>query len=393
MSVFRRMFFLFLNQIFYMKKINMVDLAGQFKPISNDVNLAINKVIENTSFINGPAVNSFQKNLENYLDVKHVVPCANGTDALQIALMSLDLNPGDEIITVDFTFASTVEVIALLKLTPVLVDVDSETFNMNLDSLESAINEKSRVIVPVHLFGQVANMDEINRIAKKHNLVIIEDAAPAIGANYKFLDGTKKKAGTIGLIGTTSFFPSKNLGAYGDGGAIFTNDDKLAYKIRGIVNHGMYKRYHHDVVGVNSRLDSIQAAILDIKLKSLDNYNNSRKNSASKYTELLKDHDKIITPKIIGDPDSHVFHQYTLIILDANRDDLVKFLNQNDIPCGVYYPIPLHKQKAYGDKKYDEKDFKTTNSLSKSVVSLPMHTELEDDQIEYICKKIIEYLD
>ena len=374
-----------------MKKINMVDLAGQYKPIAEEVNIAINDVINNTSFINGPAVSSFQKNLEIYLDTKHVIPCANGTDALQIALMSLDLNPGDEVITVDFTFASTVEVIALLKLTPILVDVDPSTFNINIDSLESAITKKSKVIIPVHLFGQVANMDEIIRLAKKHNLDIIEDTAQAIGANYKFLDGSKKKAGTMGLIGTTSFFPSKNLGAYGDGGAIFTSSDSLAYKIRGVVNHGMYKRYHHDVVGVNSRLDSIQAAILDIKLKSLDDYNNSRKKSALKYTELLKNHKNIITPKVLGDEDSHVFHQYTLIIKDADRDELVKYLNQNQIPCGVYYPIPLHQQKAYQKDKYEEKNFKATNSLSKSVISLPMHTELYDDQIEFICKKIIYF--
>ena len=375
-----------------MKKINMVDLAGQFKPIAEEVNIAINNVIENTSFINGPAVANFQNNLQDYLDVKHVIPCANGTDALQIALMSLDLNPGDEIITVDFTFASTVEVIALLNLTPVLVDVDSETFNINIESLESAITKKTKVIIPVHLFGQLANMEEIIQVAKKYKLEIIEDTAQAIGANYKFLDGSKQKAGTIGLIGTTSFFPSKNLGAYGDGGAIFTNNDSLAHKIRGIVNHGMYERYHHDVVGVNSRLDSIQAAVLNIKLKSLDNYNNSRKKSASKYTALLKNNDKISTPKVIGDEDSHVFHQYTLIINDADRDELVKYLNQNNIPCGVYYPIPLHKQKAYRNDKYDEKEFETSNSLSKSVISLPMHTELEDDQIEFICEKILKFL-
>ena len=370
----------------------MVDLANQYKPIAEEIKNSINDVIENTSFINGPAVSSFQKNLEDYMKIKHVIPCANGTDALQIALMSLGLNQGDEIITVDFTFASTVEVIALLKLTPVLVDVDSETFNINIESLESAITEKSKVIIPVHLFGQVANMDEIIRLAKKHNLKIIEDTAQAIGANYKFKNGSKQKAGSIGHIGTTSFFPSKNLGAYGDGGAIFTTDDFLANKIRGIVNHGMYKRYHHDVVGVNSRLDSIQAAILDIKLKSLDHYNNSRKKSASKYTKLLENNPKIRTPKVLGDEDSHVFHQYTVIIKEANRDELVEYLNQNHIPCGVYYPIPLHKQKAYQNDLYKEKDFGVTNSLSKSVLSLPMHTELEDDQIEFICEKIIKFL-
>ena len=370
----------------------MVDLAGQYKPIASQISEALANVIDTTSFINGPAVSSFQKNLENYLDIKHVIPCGNGTDALQLALMSLGLNSGDEIITVDFTFASTVEVIALLGLTPVLVDVDSESFNINLNSLEKAITKKTKVIIPVHLFGQVANMDEIMKIAKKYNLFVIEDSAQAIGANYKFLDGTKKKAGTIGEIGTTSFFPSKNLGAYGDGGAVFTNDDDLAHKIRGMANHGMYKRYHHDTVGINSRLDSIQAAILDIKLKRLDSYNNLRKNFASKYTEFLKNHSKILTPKVIGDEDSHVFHQYTIILKDANRDELVKYLNENNIPCGVYYPIPLHKQKAYLSIRFKEEDFSITNWLTKSVISLPMHTELDDDQIEYISDKIKIFL-
>ena len=386
------MFCLFLNEIFFMKKINMVDLAGQYKPIASQISEALANVIDTTSFINGPAVSSFQKNLENYLEIKHVIPCANGTDALQLALMSLGLKSGDEIITVDFTFASTVEVIALLGLTPVLVDVDSESFNINLNSLEKAITKKTKVIIPVHLFGQVANMDEIMKIAKKYNLFVIEDSAQAIGANYKFLDGTKKKAGTIGEIGTTSFFPSKNLGAYGDGGAVFTNDDDLAHKIRGMANHGMYKRYHHDTVGINSRLDSIQAAILDIKLKRLDSYNNLRKNFASKYTEFLKNHSKILTPKVIGDEDSHVFHQYTIILKDTNRDELVKYLNENNIPCGVYYPIPLHKQKAYQSIRFKEEDFSITNWLTKSVISLPMHTELDDDQIEYISDKIKIFL-
>ena len=386
------MFCLFLNEIFFMKKINMVDLAGQYKPIASQISEALANVIDTTSFINGPAVSSFQKNLENYLDIKHVIPCANGTDALQLALMSLGLNSGDEIITVDFTFASTVEVIALLGLTPVLVDVDSESFNINLNSLEKAITKKTKVIIPVHLFGQVANMDEIMKIAKKYNLFVIEDSAQAIGANYKFLDGTKKKAGTIGEIGTTSFFPSKNLGAYGDGGAVFTNDDDLAHKIRGMANHGMYKRYYHDTVGINSRLDSIQAAILDIKLKRLDSYNNLRKKFASKYTEFLNNNSKILTPKVIGDEDSHVFHQYTIILKDANRDELVKYLNENNIPCGVYYPIPLHKQKAYQSIRFKEEDFSITNRLTKSVISLPMHTELDDDQIEYISDKIKIFL-
>jgi len=375
-----------------MKKINMVDLAGQYSAIENEVNEAIKDVINTTSFINGPSVSIFQKNLENYLSIKNVIPCANGTDALQIALMSLDLKPGDEVITVDFTFASTVEVISLLNLTPVLVDVEIDTFNIDIKSLESAITKKTRVIIPVHLFGQAANMEKIMLIAKKFNLHVIEDTAQALGASYRFSSGKKQKVGTIGTIGTTSFFPSKNLGAYGDGGAIFTNDDQLAKKIRGIVNHGMYERYHHEIVGVNSRLDSIQAAILNVKLKFLDQYNNSRKIAASKYSELLSNNNKIKIPKVVGDNDSHVFHQYTIILNSKERDELVEYFVQNQIPYGIYYPIPLHKQNAYKSDRFSENDFKNTINLCKSVISLPMHTELNNEQINFICSKIISFL-
>ncbi|GGG33341.1 DegT/DnrJ/EryC1/StrS family aminotransferase [Bizionia arctica] len=375
-----------------MKKIQMVDLKGQYKGIKDAVNPAIQEIIENTSFINGPKVHEFQKNLENYLGVKHVIPCANGTDALQIAMMGLGLKPGDEVITADFTFAATVEVIALLQLTPVLVDVNPDDFNIDVEAIKKAITPKTKAIVPVHLFGQSANMEAIMDIAKEHNLFVIEDNAQAIGATYTFSNGQKAKAGTIGDVASTSFFPSKNLGGYGDGGAIFTNNDELAHTIRGIVNHGMYERYHHDVVGVNSRLDSIQAAVLDIKLKHLDGYNKARREAANKYTEALKGLDKITTPFEYGAPDNHVYHQYTLKLNGVDRDGLVKFLNKNDIPCGVYYPIPLHKQKAYEDSRYNEADFVVTNQLIKDVISLPMHTELDDEQITFITSKIIEFI-
>jgi dTDP-4-amino-4,6-dideoxygalactose transaminase len=383
-----------------MRKIQMVDLKGQYNDIKDVVNASIEHVIENTSFINGPKVHEFQKNLENYLGVKHVIPCANGTDALQIAMMGLGLKPGDEVITADFTFAATVEVIALLNLTPVLVDVNPDDFNINIEAIENAITPKTKAIVPVHLFGQCANMDAILKIAKAHNLYVIEDNAQAIGANYKFKDGTKAKAGTIGDVGATSFFPSKNLGAYGDGGAIFTNNDALAHTIRGIVNHGMYERYHHDVVGVNSRLDSIQAAVLDAKLPKLNAYNAARQHAAKKYNDAFKTIEAIITPKlangcgetICDTCDCHVFHQYTLRIKDADRDALVKHLNANGIPCGVYYPIPLHKQKAYVDDRYNEADFPVTNTLVQEVISLPMHTELDDAQIDFITTTIINFI-
>ena len=382
-----------------MNKIQMVDLKGQYNDIKNVVNSSIQEVIETTAFINGPKVHDFQKNLESYLGVKHVIPCANGTDALQIAMMGLGLKPGDEVITADFTFAATVEVIALLNLTPVLVDVNEDDFNINIEAIKKAITPKTKAIVPVHLFGQCANMEAIMEIAKAHNLFVIEDNAQAIGANYTYKDGTKVKAGTIGDVGATSFFPSKNLGCYGDGGAIFTNDDDLAHTIRGIVNHGMYERYHHDVVGVNSRLDSIQAAVLGAKLPRLDSYNKARQNAARKYNAAFKAIENITTPKtvngcdgICNDCDCHVFHQYTLRIQGVDRDALAKHLNEKGIPCGVYYPIPLHRQKAYLDERYNESDFKVTNQLVKDVISLPMHTELDDKQIEYITLTIIKFI-
>lgn len=375
-----------------MKKIQMVDLKSQYDSIKEAVNSSIQEVLETNAYINGPQVHLFQKNLEDYLGVKHVIPCANGTDALQIAMMGLDLKPGDEVITADFTFAATVEVIALLQLTPVLVDVDIVNMNISIDALKKAITPKTKAIVPVHLFGRAANMEAIMRIAKEHNLYVIEDNAQAIGANCKFSDGTKKKAGTIGHVGATSFFPSKNLGAYGDGGAIFTNDDALAHKLRGIVNHGMYVRYHHDVVGVNSRLDSIQAAVLNAKLPLLDQYNLARQNAARKYTAALDGHKNIIAPSICDICDCHVFHQYTLRIIDANRDGLMQHLLDKGIPCAIYYPIPLHAQKAYLDIRYKEEDFPITNQLVKEVISLPMHTELDDEQIQFITNSILEYL-
>ncbi|WP_250435080.1 DegT/DnrJ/EryC1/StrS family aminotransferase [Hanstruepera flava] len=383
-----------------MRKIQMVDLKGQYNRIKDVVNPSIQEVIETTAFVNGPMVHQFQKNLENYLGVKHVIPCANGTDALQIAMMGLGLKPGDEVITADFTFAATVEVIALLQLTPVLVDVNPDDFNISVEAIKKAITPKTKAIVPVHLFGQAANMEAIMDIANEYNLYVIEDNAQGIGADYTYSNGKKAKTGTIGHVSSTSFFPSKNLGCYGDGGAIFTNDDNLAHTIRGIVNHGMYERYHHDVVGVNSRLDSIQAAVLDAKLPHLDAYNKARQEAASKYDEAFKNHPKIETPYRKSNDCSgncnncncHVFHQYTLKLNRVDRDGLVKFLNANDIPCGVYYPIPLHKQKAYQDERYNEPDFTVTNQLVKDVISLPMHTELDDEQIAFITSKVLEFI-
>lgn len=382
-----------------MKKIQMVDLKGQYSKIKQEVDSSVLEVLDSTAFINGPKVHEFQKNLEAYLGVKHVIPCANGTDALQIAMMGLNLKPGDEVITADFTFAATVEVIALLQLTPVLVDVDPVTFNIDVDAIEKAITPKTKAIVPVHLFGLCANMEAIMAIAKKHDLYVIEDNAQAIGSTYTYSDGRKAKAGTIGHVASTSFFPSKNLGCYGDGGAIFTNDDDLAHTIRGIVNHGMYVRYHHDVVGVNSRLDSVQAAVLDIKLKRLDDYNVARQNAARAYNKAFRGHDNIIIPSgksicetICAQCDCHVFHQYTLRVLNTDRDALVKHLNDNDIPCGVYYPIPLHRQKAYLDERYNESDFKVTNQLVQEVISLPMHTELDNEQIDFITSTVLNFV-
>lgn len=382
-----------------MKKIQMVDLQSQYNKIKDVVDSSIINVMENASFINGPTVKSFQKNLEDYLGVKHVIPCANGTDALQIAMMSLDLKPGDEVITTNFTFAATVEVISLLNLKPVLVDVELDSFNIDCNKIKKAITSKTKAIVPVHLFGQSADMEKVMQIAKEYNLYVIEDNAQAIGASFQFSTGIKKKTGTIGDIGTTSFFPSKNLGCFGDGGALFTNNDDLAYKIRGIVNHGMYERYHHDVVGVNSRLDSVQAAVLNAKLPHLNSYNKSRQDSARKYSEALKNCNEIMTPilsngciEICGSCDCHVFHQYTIRILSNRRDDLANYLSDQKIPFGIYYPIPLHKQKAYESKAYRDDDFVNTNTLCDQVISLPMHSELSDEQIDFITDKVIKFL-
>ncbi len=377
----------------------MVDLKGQYNKIEKEVDKKVLEVLKSTAFINGPEVHAFQKELEEYLGVKNVIPCANGTDALQIAMMGLGLQPGDEVITADFTFAATVEVIALLGFAPVLVDVEKDTFNIDIDAIKKAITPKTKAIIPVHLYGQCANMDAIMEIAKAHNLFVIEDAAQAIGADYTFKNGSKKKAGTIGNIGTTSFFPSKNLGCYGDGGAIFTNDDELAHIIRGMVNHGMYKRYYHDVVGVNSRLDSVQAAILRIKLPHLDAYCNARRTAAKYYNNAFKNNINIVTPKtgnscefICENCDCHVFHQYTLQILNGKRNELHQHLFDNGIPNAIYYPVPLHSQKAYADERYNEADFTVTNELKDTVISLPMHTELDEEQLAFITKTVNDFL-
>ncbi len=373
-----------------MKEIRMVDLKGQYDKIKPEIDKAIQEVIENTTFINGPAVKDFQTNLEKYLDVKHVIPCANGTDALQVAMMGLDLQPGDEVITTSFTFIATAEVIALLKLTPVLVDVDEKTFNIDPEAIRKAITPKTKAIVPVHLFGQCADMEEINKIAKEHNLYVIEDTCQAIGSDFIFSDGTRKKAGTIGHVSGMSFFPSKNLGCYGDGGAIFTNDDALAQQMRIVINHGMVVRYYHDYVGVNSRLDSIQAAVLNVKLQYLDEYIKARQDAADYYDAAFANHPKLVTP--FRDPKStHVFHQYTLVTKDLDRDELQKFLTSKNIPAMVYYPVPMHLQKAYQDPRYKEGDFPVTEKLSKSVISLPMHTEMDEEQLKFITSAILEF--
>ena len=375
-----------------MKKIQMVDLQGQYAPLKAQIEQSFEEVLSSAAFINGPQVQTLQKELEQYLQVKHVIPCANGTDALQIAMMGLGLKRGDEVITADFTFAATVEVIALLGLTPVLVDVDKDTFNINIEAIRKAITPKTKAIVPVHLYGRPANMEAIMQIAKEYNLYVIEDNAQAIGADFTWSDGRKQKVGTIGHVGATSFFPSKNLGCYGDGGAIFTNDDELAHILRGIVNHGMYIRYHHDVVGVNSRLDSLQACVLRAKLPHLDSYNQKRREAARLYTEGLQGNPNIITPEIPQGDTSHVFHQYTIRILGGKRDALAEHLTKHGVPFGIYYPIPLHKQKAYEDSRYREADFPATNELVQEVISLPMHTELDKEQINFITKLITDFV-
>ena len=376
-----------------MKKINMVDLNGQYRKIRWQVNREIKKVINSSSFINGPIVKDFQNNLQEYLNVRHVIPCANGTDALQIALMALDLKRGDEIITTNFSFASTIEVILLLGLKPVVIDIEPKSFNINPNLIQDKITERTRAIIPVHLFGQSCRMEEILEIANKNNLQVIEDNAQALGSTYKFSNSQKQMSGTIGDIATTSFFPSKNLGCFGDGGAIFTNSDNLAYKMRGIVNHGMYERYYHDEIGVNSRLDSIQAAILNIKLKYLDKYNKRRQEAASLYNASFDRIDEIEVPFVESDIDSHVYHQYTLKINNGKRDELADHLQKNKIPFGIYYPLGFHEQKAYKQEFISDNDFPETNKVKGEVISLPMHTELTKKQIKFITNTIISFFE
>jgi dTDP-4-amino-4,6-dideoxygalactose transaminase len=376
-----------------MNKIQMVDLNGQYLKIKTEVDSAIAEVIENSSFIKGPSVKSFEKNLAEYLSVKHVISCGNGTDALQLALMALGLKEGDEVITTNFTFAATVEVIGLLKLTPVLIDVNSNDFNMDIAALEQAISSKTKAIIPVHLFGSCANMEAILKIAKAKGLKIVEDNAQALGADYRFSSGEIFKSGTIGDIGTTSFFPSKNLGAYGDGGALYTNDDLLAKKIRSLANHGMETRYYYDKIGINSRLDSIQAAILDVKLTYLDNYAKSRRQAAAHYNQALASCEFVITPIFDDQKDfnSHVFHQYTIRVTNGKRDALKSYLAEEDVPTAIYYPLGLDKQKAYSDIIGNSMSCPVSEKLTKEVLSLPMHTELSKDQLDYISKKILEF--
>lgn len=372
-----------------MKKIQMVDLQTQYQHIKADVDRAIQAVIDSASFIKGPAVTAFQEHLETYTGAKHVIPVGNGTDALQIALMALGLKPGDEVITPTFTFIATAEVVALLGLTPVVVDVDWDTMNISVESIRKAITPRTKAIVPVHLFGQCADMEAIMSIAQAHGLYVVEDACQAIGAKYTFSDGNIRQAATIGHIGCTSFFPSKNLGCYGDGGAIFTNNDELASKMRAIANHGMVVRYHHDQVGVNSRLDSIQAAILDIKLPHLDEYIEARQRAAAYYDKAFSNNSHLLIPART-DNSTHVFHQYTLRLVDVDRDALRNALAEKGIPAMIYYPIPLHLQKAYQDSRYKAGDFPVAEKLAACVLSLPMHTELDEEQLIYITETVLD---
>ncbi len=364
-------------------KLQMVDLKTQYSQIKDEITAAIQDVIDNTAFINGPQVKAFAKNLEAYLSVKHVIPCANGTDALQIALMALDLKAGDEVIVPAFTYVATAEVIALLSLQPVMVDVNLDDFNVDVEQVAKAITPRTKAIVPVHLFGQCADMDAIMRLAHEHKIYVVEDNAQAIGADYLFPDGRRQKAGTIGHIGCTSFFPSKNLGCYGDGGALFTHDDELAHKIRMIANHGQSRQYHHDVVGVNSRLDTIQAAILDVKLQHLDAYISARRQAADYYDAAFSRMPQLTIP-FRAAHSSHVFHQYTLRVTDGRRDALKEHLIARQIPCAIYYPLPLYEQQAYRSISGGVKHLPATAQLCREVISLPMHTELNptiQDQI------------
>jgi dTDP-4-amino-4,6-dideoxygalactose transaminase len=375
-----------------MQKIDMVDLKGQYLKIKPQIDAALHQVLDTTAFINGPDVKEFASELSAYLKAKHVIPCANGTDALQIAMMALDLQPGDEVITPSFTYAATCEVIALLKLTPVFVDTDPDTFGMNLHEVAKTITPRTKAIVPVHLYGQCADMEPLLALAAEHSLYVIEDTAQALGAEYRFHDGTVKKAGTMGTIGTTSFFPSKNLGCYGDGGAIFTDNDELAVKLRQIANHGQTRLYYHDLVGVNSRLDTLQAAILRCKLPHLDEYAADRNRAADYYDRAFAGHPKIKTPHR-APYGNHVFHQYTITLSpETDRDLLGRYLEEKGVPNKVYYPVPQHLQKAYNVKGYKEGDLPVAEDLSRRVISLPMHTELTDEQLEYITRMVTEFL-
>ena len=374
-------------QDFSIMQIEMVDLKGQYNKIKAEIDQAVISCISSTSFINGPAVKEFQLNLEQYLGVKHVIPCANGTDSLQIAMMALELQPDDEVICPAFTYVATAEVIGLLGLTPVMVDVDPNTFNLTATAIQKAITSKTKAIVPVHLYGQSCDMEPIMQLAKKHNLFVIEDNAQAIGADYTFSDGTKVKTGTIGHIGSTSFFPSKNLGCYGDGGALMTNDDVLAKKMRMIANHGQEKKYHHKVLGCNSRLDTIQAAILNIKLSYLDEYDASRNKMASYYDEAFYTIEELEVP-VRQHNSTHVFHQYTLKVKNGKRNNLQKYLSEKGIPSMIYYPLPLYKQEAFQQFVSDNFSLATTEKLCDEVLSLPIHTEMNLDEMNFICDSI-----
>jgi UDP-2-acetamido-2-deoxy-ribo-hexuluronate aminotransferase len=375
-----------------MKKLQMVDLISQYEKIKPEIDKAIMDVVLSSAYINGPEVKLFAQELEKYLGVRNVIPCANGTDALQVAMMALGFKPGDEIITASFTYVATAEVIALLQLKPVLVEVNPETFTIDPQAFEKAITDKTVAVVPVHLFGQCVDMESILKIAEKHKLKVIEDAAQSIGADYTFSNGNKKKSGTMGTVGSTSFFPSKNLGCMGDGGAIFTDDDELAKKISMMANHGQSVQYHHDEIGVNSRLDSMQAAILRIKLRHLDKYAAARNHAATFYDKAFAGNQKIKIPSRQINS-THVFHQYTLLLNGVDRNSLREHLASKGIPSMIYYPVPLHLQKAYLDPRYKKGDFPVTEQLSANVISLPMHTELSDDDLKYITDSILEFID
>lgn len=374
-----------------MKPIQMVDTQTQYQKIKIEVDIAIKEVIDSSAFINGKIVQEFAINLAKYLNVKHVIPCANGTDALQVAMMALDLQPGDEVITPSFTYIATTEVIALLNLTPVFVEVDPQTFCIAPAAIRNAITPRTKAIVPVHLYGQSANMEEIMNIAREFNLYVIEDNAQAIGAEYIFSNGTRKKTGTIGTVGTTSFYPSKNLAAFGDGGAIYTNDEDLAAKMKMIVNHGQSKRYYHDVVGCNSRLDSIQAAVLNEKLKHLDEYIEARRQAADFYDQAFGNCEKITIP-FRAAYSTHVFHQYTLILDNVNRNELHRFLADEKIPSMIYYPVPAHRQKMFAHFNTASLNMPVTDWLTERVISVPMHTELDQEQLNYISYKVLQFV-